>query len=127
MIKPPIWLLKAVVLALQEIQLAEHGGQPGLRDENLLESALARPQNLLVYGSPDIFDLAAAYAYGLARNHPFIDGNKRASFVASFTFLAMNGYSVTANQADRLLTWMAIADGRLTEAEIANWFRANCI
>ena len=87
-----IWLNKAVVIAVHEVQLAEHGGGAGVRDQNLLESALARPENLAAYGEPDAIDLAAAYGFGISRNHAFIDGNKRTGFVAAVMFLRLNGW-----------------------------------
>ncbi len=123
--KEPEWLIKAVVLALQEEQLAEHGGQPGIQDEALLDSALDRPKNQFFYGIPDIYDLAAAYAYGLIRNHPFLDGNKRASLVVSETFLLLNGFTVAATEDAKLTVWLALADGKIAEAELAKWFRTN--
>ncbi|MGO9005322.1 MAG: type II toxin-antitoxin system death-on-curing family toxin [Beijerinckiaceae bacterium] len=123
--KEPEWLIKAVVLAMQEEQLAEHGGQPGVRDEGLLDSALDRPKNQFCYGTPDIYDLAAAYAYGISKNHPFLDGNKRASFVVSETFLLLNGFTVTATEEAKLTVWLALADGKMAEAELAKWFRNN--
>ena len=92
-----IWIETSVVRAIHDAQLAEHGGLAGVRDEGLLESALARPQNLLAYGMPDVADCAAAYGFGIARNHPFSDGNKRTAFVCTELFLALNGYGLTAN------------------------------
>jgi len=121
----PKWLIKAAVLAFHDEQLAEHGGQPGARDEGLLDSALDRPKNQFHYGEPDIFDLAAAYAYGLAKNHPFLDGNKRASFVACETFLNLNGIDLTAADQEALTTWISLAEGAITEAELAQWLRDN--
>lgn len=123
--KEPAWLLKAVVLALHEEQLAEHGGRAGLRDEGLLDSALGRAKNQFHYGSPDIYDLAAAYAFGIAKNHPFLDGNKRASFVVSETFLNLNGYGLAATDEEALFVWIALAEGKIAETELANWFRSN--
>lgn len=123
----PVWIIKAVVLALHEEQLAEHGGSPGLRDEGLLDSALNRPKNPLLYGNPDIYDLAAAYAYGIAKNHPFLDGNKRASFVVCEAFLDLNGCDLTAGDEKALLTWIAMAEGTITEPELSQWLRTNSI
>ncbi len=121
----PKWILKVVVLAAHDEQLAEHGGHEGLRDDGLLESALARPINRYSYGEADIFDLAAAYAYGLIKNHPFLDGNKRTSLTVSLGFLLLNGFKVTENEAARLVVWLSLAEGKLSEAELAAWLRAN--
>jgi death on curing protein len=123
----PEWVSKAVVLALHEEQLAEHGGSPGLRDEGLLESALGKPQNLLSYGEPDLADLAAAYAVGLAKNHPFIDGNKRVSNVVTLTFLLLNGSDLKAEDAEQVRVWLAIADGTMSEEHAANWIRKRMV
>lgn len=123
--KEPKWLLKEAVLAMHARQLAEHGGGEGLRDDGLLQSALQRPINKFAYDNPDLFDLAAAYAYGVARNHPFVDGNKRTALVASRTFLLINGYQITASKEDRLTTFLNLAAGTITETELAAWFRAN--
>ena len=119
----PIWVLEEVVRAIHERQLAEHGGLPGVRDANALASALARPQNLYAYGepSPDMAQLAASYAFGIARNHAFSDGNKRVALVVCRTFLAMNGVEFTASQEDKYLTFMALAAGELTEETLAEW------
>jgi death-on-curing protein len=102
-----------------------HGGAPGVRDEGLLESALARPQQLFAYGKPDIFAMAAGYAVGIARNHPFIDGNKRGAFMAAYIFLGRNGYAITADEADVAVTFEQIAAGSLTEDALAEWLRRN--
>jgi death on curing protein len=121
------WLLKGAVLAMHARQLAEHGGGAGIRDDGLLESALQRPENKTLYGEPDVADIAAAYAYGIARNHPFIDGNKRTALVASRTFLLYNGYQITASKEDRLNTFLALADGSLSEDALAAWFRSHLL
>jgi death on curing protein len=118
-----VWLDPAVLKAVHEEQLAEHGGAAGTRDEGLFESALARPQNLAAYGEPDVAALAAAYGVGLARNHPFIDGNKRTAFVAVELFLALNGHALVAGDADCVLTMLAVAAGDLDEAAFAAWLR----
>jgi death on curing protein len=118
-----IWIDPSVVLAIHDEQLAEHGGATGIRDAGLLESALGRPQNLAAYGDPDHADLAAAYAYGIARNHPFVDGNKRTAFVAAELFLALNGFDLTAEDTDCVLTMLALAAGELTEPAFAAWIR----
>jgi death on curing protein len=123
----PVWIIKAVVLALHEEQLAEHGGQTGIRDDALLESALNRPQNQHAYGDPDIFDLAAAYAYGIANNHPFVDGNKRTSLVTSETFLLQSDIEVIADESAKVSIWLSLAAGELTEQELAGWFRNHSI
>ncbi|MGI9166398.1 MAG: type II toxin-antitoxin system death-on-curing family toxin [Pyrinomonadaceae bacterium] len=119
-----VWLLEETVIAIHHRQVAEHGGSEGLRDEGLLSSALARPQNLLAYGQPpDLAALAAAYAYGIARNHPFIDGNKRTALVATRTFLLLNGVDLDASQDEKYLTFLQLAQGTLTEEQIADWIR----
>lgn len=117
----PRWIGKRALLLLHAESLAEFGGLPGLRDEGLLESALARPQNAFAYSVGTIPELAAAYAFGIARNHPFVDGNKRAAFLALGLFLALNGRQLTANQADALKTMLALAAGELSEPELAIW------
>ena len=120
-----IWLDPAVFYAFHNAQLAEHGGSAGIRDAGLLESALARPQNLVAYGQPDVYDLAAAYGYGIARNHPFIDGNKRTAFVAVELFLCLNGLTLTATDVDCVITMLALAAGELGDEAFARWLRAN--
>ena len=110
---------------LHDESLAEHGGRPGLRDEGLLESALARPHQLLAYGEPDLAALAAAYAFDLARNHAFVDGNKRLAFLATGLFLGLNGHRLVTTQADATLTMLALAAGDLGEDEFAQWLRAH--
>lgn len=117
------WLSIRSVLAIHAEQVAEHGGGTGVRDAALRESALARPMNLAVYGSPDAAALAAAYAYGLARNHPFVDGNKRTAFVVAATFLLRNDLSVEATEAEVVLAFVGLAAGRLSEEALASWFR----
>ena len=119
------WVDKRLLLVLHDESLAEHGGASGLRDEGLLDSALARPLNLLAYGDPDAADLAASYGLGLAKNHAFVDGNKRAAFLAVGLFLALNGYRLNASQTDATLTVMSLAAGEIDEAEFARWIRAN--
>lgn len=118
------WVLESAVVALHDAQLAEHGGAPGVRDESLLLSALARPRHLAAYGTPDLADLAAACAVGIARNHAFIDGNKRiAIVVAGGVFLPLNGYEVIAANEDIVRTMRAVAEGSLSEQQLAVWFR----
>lgn len=115
----PRWISKAAVLAIHDEQLSEHGGGQGLRDEGLLEAALDRPRNLLHYGAPDIAALAAAYAFGLAKNHPFVDGNKRTSFVVTELFLDLNGHELTMDDATAVTTWLSLAAGELSEEALA--------
>jgi death-on-curing protein len=122
-----IWLHPDVVVAVHEAQLAEHGGGTGVRDGGLLESALARPLNLVAYGKPDTADLAAAYGHGISRNHAFVDGNKRTGFVAAELFLRLNGLTLTASDADCVMTMLAVAAGDITEAEFAQWLRSHIV
>ncbi len=119
------WVNRQVLLLLHDESLAEHGGASGLRDEGLLDSALARPLNLALYTEPDVADLAAAYGVGLAKNHPFIDGNKRAAFLAVGMFLAVNGCRLHATQVDATLTVLAVAAGDMDEVTFAQWIRAH--
>ena len=120
-----VWLFEETLTAIHHRQIAEHGGSEGLRDEGLLLSALARPQNLLAYGEPppDLASLAAAYAYGIARNHPFVDGNKRTALVAARTFLILNGVDLEATQDDKVLIFLNLAEGAISEEELADWIR----
>jgi death on curing protein len=120
-----IWIEPAVIRAIHEEQLAEHGGGIGTRDTGLLESALARPMQLAAYGRPDVAALAASYGYGLAKNHPFIDGNKRTAFVAVELFLLLNGWELTASDAQCVLSMLAVAAGTLDEAAYAEWIRGH--
>jgi death-on-curing protein len=120
-----VWLETRIILAAHDEQLAEHGGAEGVRDQGALESAMARPQNLVAYGDPDVAALAAAYAFGIAKNHPFVDGNKRSALVALEAFLDMNGYELTANDVQCVLIILGIADGSLSESELAGWIRKN--
>jgi death-on-curing protein len=117
------WTARRALVLLHDESLAEHGGAAGLRDEGLLESALARPLNLAAYGEPDVADLAAAYGVGLAKNHAFVDGNKRAAFLAVGLYLALNGWRLTASQVDATMTMIAVASGALDEAGFAAWLR----
>jgi death on curing protein len=118
-----VWVALEVAEAAHLEQLAEHGGGEGVRDARLLDSAMARAQNLAVYGEPDAAALAAAYAFGIARNHPFVDGNKRTAAVVSETFLALNGYVLEATDAELVVAFLALAAGELSEHELADWFR----
>ena len=117
------WVDAKALLLLHDESLAEHGGSPGLRDPGLLDSALARPLNLCAYGDPDFAGVAAAYAVGLAKNHPFVDGNKRAAFLAVGLFLALNGRRLVADQAEATLTMLAVAAGDLSGDAFADWLR----
>lgn len=117
------WVNRQVLLLLHDESLAEHGGAPGLRDEGLFDSALARPVNLALYEQPDVASLAASYGVGLAKNHAFVDGNKRAAFLAVGLFLAVNGFRLRATQADATLTVMDVAAGEMNEAAFAQWIR----
>lgn len=117
------WIERRALELLHDESLATHGGASGLRDEGLLESALARPLNLAAYGSPEVWELAASYGVGLAKNHAFVDGNKRAAFLAVGLFLVLNGYRLTAPQADATLTMLAVAAGQMDEATFARWLR----
>ena len=121
----PIWVREDVVLAIHRRQLAEHGGSDGVRDAGLLSSALARPRNLFAYGEPvpDVAALAASYAYGIAKNHPFVDGNKRTALVVSRTFLALNGFDLAASQEEKYRTFLSLAEGSLSEGDLAEWLR----
>jgi len=117
------WIATEVALAAHAEQLAEHGGGEGVRDTGALESAMMRPRNLALYEQPDAAALAAAYAFGLARNHPFVDGNKRAAAVVAETFLALNGHALAATDAELVVAILALAAGELAEDELADWFR----
>ena len=123
--KEPKWIAEDFVLAVHEQLLFEYGGAPGVRDEPLLQSALARPKNLFLYEKPDIFELGAAYASGIIRNHPFIDGNKRTGFVAAAVFLERNGYQLNAAEADATLTTLALAAKEINERDFAGWLHDN--
>lgn len=119
-------MVESVALAIHEAQLAEHGGMAGIRDEGLFLSAMARPQNLAAYGeSPDAADLAAAYGFGLSRNHPFLDGNKRTAFVVMELFLNLNGWALEADDADCISTMESVAAGSTSEKSLATWLRAH--
>jgi death-on-curing protein len=117
------WIDRRALLLLHDESIAEHGGAPGIRDEGLLESALARPLNQAHYGEPDLCALAASYGVGLAKNHPFVDGNKRAAFLAIGLFLAINGYRLVATQAEATLTMLDVAAGVVDESTLAAWLR----
>lgn len=125
--KEPIWIENEEARVIHQLQLAEHGGASGIRDQGLFESAMDRPRNLFVYSEPaaTIFQLAAAYAYGLAKNHAFVDGNKRTAFVVCLSFLKQNGIVIIASQEMRYLTFYALAAGDLAEAELTAWLEQN--
>lgn len=122
-----VWLSPKVIDAVHEIQLAEHGGAIGIRDAGLLESALARPENQFSYAEPkpDLASCAAAYGYGIARNHPFLDGNKRTAYVAMELFLDQNGYELNSTDEQSVITMMSVAAGEMSEAAFAEWIRAH--
>lgn len=122
----PVWIDLEVVLAIHDEQLAEHGGQPGVRDRGLHESALGRPRNQFAYGEVSITRLAASYAFGISRNHPFLDGNKRTSLVVAELFLQLNGLDLSATDAECVTTFLRLAAGELTEDQLAEWIAANC-
>ena len=120
-----IWIDARAIVAIHDEQLAEHGGAAGTRDQGLLASALSRPINLAAYEKPDAAALAASYAVGLAKNHPFVDGNKRTAFVALELFLALNGFELNASDVDCVLTMLAVASGEMDEPVLAEWIRHN--
>ncbi|WP_426307521.1 type II toxin-antitoxin system death-on-curing family toxin [Acidovorax facilis] len=124
-----VWLNRAVIIAIHEVQLAEHGGGTGVRDAGLLDSALGKPQQLNNYGEPppDAAALAASYGYGISRNHPFIDGNKRTGYVAAELFLRLNGWRLSADDASCVVTMLAVAAGDITEEAFAAWLRAHAV
>ena len=124
----PRWVSKRAVLALHDEQLAEHGGSPGVRDESLLDSALAKPRNVLAYADgPDIFRLAASYAFGIARNHAFVDGNKRTALVVCILFLNLNGRDISAPKDEEYDTFIHLADGSLGEDQLTAWLTAHAV
>jgi len=121
------WLIEGVVIAMHGEQIAAHGGSLGIRDTGLLSSALARPQNQAVYGEPSVFDLAAAYAFGIIRNHPFVDGNKRTGFLAAYVFLDLNGWELMASEAEAVVAVLALAAKEMDEAGFAGWLKAKSV
>jgi death-on-curing protein len=123
--REPMWIDLEVVLAIHDEQTAEHGGQAGVRDRGRLESALARPQNQFAYGEHSLPRLAASYAFGISRNHPFLDGNKSTSLVVAELFLDLNGLELTATDAECVTTFLQLAAGHLTEEELADWIAAH--
>lgn len=123
--REPYWLSRGECLALHDMMLGQYGGCSGIRDEGLLESALARPQQLHHYGSPSFAEMAAAYTSGIVKNHPFLDGNKRTGFMMGAGFLERNGYEFVASETDVVIRTLALAAGEMTEAAYVDWFRAN--
>jgi|ERR1700722_9501525 death-on-curing protein len=125
----PIWMELADAVIAHDLEIAAHGGSTGIRDSGLLDSALARPKNIWAYAEtpPSLPILAAAYAFGISANHPFVDGNKRTALLISFAFLDVNGHEVNASQEDAYVTILALAAGELTEDELTNWFERNTI
>lgn len=121
----PIWVREDVVRAIHQRQIAEHGGAAGIRDAALLASALAKPRNLQAYSkpAPDFARLAASYAYGIARNHPFVDGNKRTALVVCRTFLLLNGLDLSASKEEKYQTFLRLAEGTISEADLDAWLR----
>ncbi|RLA43331.1 MAG: type II toxin-antitoxin system death-on-curing family toxin [Gammaproteobacteria bacterium] len=125
--KEPTWIINETVLPVHSLLLAEHGGGVGIRDEGLLESALSRPiQKFSHEPKPSIFELAASYSFGLAKNHPFVDGNKRTAFTVGTLFLELNGYRLTAPEPIAAVAFEDLASGKLSESELANWFEEHC-
>jgi len=124
-VKEPHWLTREECLALHDMMLSHYGGLVGVRDENLLESALARPRQLLAYGKPGLPEMAAACTAGIVKNHPFLDGNKRTGFMLGAGFLERNGFEFYATEADAVLRTLALAAGEMTEAAYAEWMKAN--
>jgi len=123
----PVWVSQQVVFAIHSDQLSQHGGTPGLRvrDETLLESSLARPCHLLAYDTPDYFDLAAAYGYGLVKNHPFIDGNKRTAFMTLYVFLRLNGWVLAVPEVEVVMMMEQLSTDETSQAQLAEWLRQN--
>lgn len=120
------WITREIASAAHARSLRDHGGAAGVRDEGLFESALARPQNLAAYGEPSVFELAAALAYGLAKNHPFVDGNKRTAFLCAYVFLGLNGQALDADEAEAAAIMLDLAAGEVSEEDVALWLKANC-
>lgn len=122
MAQEPKWVAASVALAIHDEQVAEHGGGGGVRDEGLLESALSRPKNLFAYANAGLSQFAAAYAYGICKNHPFVDGNKRTSLVVAELFLALNGQRLEATDVECVMVWQKLASGEMDEPGLAEWF-----
>jgi death-on-curing protein len=126
-VNEPLWIFEAIVRVIHQDQIQQHGGSLGLRDENLLSASLARPRHLFAYGQPDLFDLAAAYGYGLAKNHPFIDGNKRTAFAVMATFLLVNGYLLEVPEIEVVQIMEGLATDQETQETLAQWLRKNSV
>ena len=120
------WITREIVLAVHARSLVDHGGADGVRDEDMLESAIARPQNLAADEAPELFDLAARYAFGLAKNHPFVDGNKRTAYLSTYVFLGLNGWELDADEAEAAAITIDLAAGEVSEEEFALWLKVNC-
>jgi death-on-curing protein len=125
----PLWMHLSDAIVAHDLELATHGGAAGVRDQGMLESALGRPRNIWVYAEmpPRLTRLAAAYAFGISSNHPFVDGNKRTALVVSFAFLDVNGLEVTASQEDAYLTILGLAAGEISEDQLTQWFERNTV
>lgn len=123
----PVWVLDAAVLIAHEISLANFGGADGIRDAGLLKSALAKPRNLFAYESPTLFEMAASYSYGIIRNHPFVDGNKRTGFLVGATFLELNGWQLSATETEATEAIVSVAAGVSGEKELAAWYQKHCV
>jgi death-on-curing protein len=124
-VKAPQWVLRETVLAAHDHSLAQFGGGAGLRDEGMLDSAIAKPLNLFAYGNPSLFELAASVAHGIVKNHPFIDGNKRTGFIVAVVFIELNGYAFRASEVDAALKTLALAAGEVSEAAFSDWLKLN--
>lgn len=125
--KQPVWVLREVVFAAHDLSLAQFGGGTGLRDMAMLDSALGKPINLIAYGKPSLFDLAASYAFGIIKNHPFVDGNKRTGFVVAVVFLEINGIGFHASEVSAALQTMALAAGEISESAYSEWLASNAV
>lgn len=123
----PLWIFEEIVQVIHQDQIQQHGGSLGLRDENLLCASLARPRHLFAYGQPDLFDLAAAYGYGLAKNHPFIDGNKRTAFMVMYVFLGLNSYLLEIPEMEVVQMMEKLATDQETQESLAQWLRKNSV
>jgi len=123
----PLWISEEIVRVIHQDQIQQHGGSLGVRDENLLAASLARPRHLLVYGQPDLFDLAAAYGYGLAKNHPFIDGNKRTAFMVMYVFLGLNRYLLEVPEMEVVQIMERLATDQENQESLAQWLRQNSL
>lgn len=123
----PVWVLRDVVFAAHDLSLAQFGGGAGIRDVAMLDSALGKPINLIAYGKPSLFDLAASYAFGIIKNHPFVDGNKRTGFVVAVVFLEINGITFRASEVSAALQTMALAAGEISESAYSDWLASNSV